>query len=330
MDLRSLLRMRKLRGNAEQIQPHSSAGAEGVAHGQEGALIRLLVAGRLGNQLFQYAAARAQAKRLGVGLEIDLQFCDRSLVADSFAFWLDTLPIQARVISYPASGPRSANGLLQKGYRKIVRPIFWKHYLQPLWEQDSRFFAIQPWTIVSGYFQSLFYLMPRDKEILSELSLWNVATPEAKNYAQSIARETSVSVHVRRGDAVWRQGESDTLPVWQAGHIPYFVAAMDLIRRRISNPMFLIFSDDIDWCKQANIFGADCEFMASNRFGDNPAIDLLLMSNCAHHIVTNSTYSWWAAWTALNDDKFCIVPKKWTPKHTTAELGLICENWIAL
>ena len=151
-------------------------------------MIRLLIAGRFGNQLFQYAAARAQAKRLGVGLEIDLQFCARSPVGDSFAFWLDTLPIQARVISYPTSGIGSADGLLQKSYRRIVRPILWKRYEQPLWEQDSRFFAIEPWTIVSGYFQSLFYLMPRDKEILAELSFWSLATPKIKDFAGSLAR----------------------------------------------------------------------------------------------------------------------------------------------
>jgi hypothetical protein len=276
----------------------------------------------------QYAAARAQAKRLGVDLEIDTVFCGG--VGQSFAFWLDTLPIGGRVIRYPACGPLSAHSLVQRGYRKIVLPLLWRRYEQPAWQNDSRFFAIRPQTIVSGYFQSLFYLLPRDDDILAELSLWNVATPEIRERAQAIARRTTVSVHVRRGDAVWRQGESDTLPVWQASHMDYFESAMALIRGKIANPTFLIFSDDIDWCKQAGIFGKDCEFIETNRFGDNPAIDLLLMSNCRHHIMTNSTYSWWAAWATLGDDKICILPKQWSPKHATAELGLVYRNWITL
>src|SRR5215472_13598197 len=173
-------------------------------HEWVGALIRLTIAGRFGNQLVQYAAVRAQAKRLGVDLEIDTLFCSHGATGDSFSFWLDTLPIKARVISYPASGPYSAHGLLQKSYRKIARPLFWNHYAQPIWETDSRFFAIQPRTVVSGYFQSLFYLLPRDDEVLAELSLWSIATAEIKQCAQLIARQTSVSVHVRRGDAVWR------------------------------------------------------------------------------------------------------------------------------
>lgn len=273
---------------------------------------------------------RAQAKRLGVGFEIDLQFCNRSPNGESFSFWLDSLPIKARVIGYPASGPWSAHGLAQRGYRKIVRPLSWRRYVQPSWQNDSRFFAIGPRTIVSGYFQSLFYLLPRDDEILAELSLWQVATTEIKERARAIADETTVSVHVRRSDAVRRPGESDALPVWQSSHLAYFEAAMNLVRKKTTNPTFLIFSDDIDWCKQAGIFGKDCEFVEADRFGDNPAIDLLLMSNCRHHIVTNSTYSWWAAWATLDDGKICVLPKAWTPNHATAELGLVCRNWITL
>ena len=301
-----------------------------AADGQDRALIRLLVTGRFGNQLMQYAAVRAQAKRLGVDLEIDTLFCSHGGVGGSFSFWLDSLPIKARVIGYPASGPWSAHGLAQRGYRKIVRPLFWRRYEQPVWRNDSRFFAIQPRTIVSGYFQSLFYLLPRDDEVLAELSLWNVATPQIKQRAQAIASETTVSVHVRRGDAVSRQDEGDALPVWQSSHLAYFEAAMDLVRGKIANPTFLIFSDDIDWCKTAGLFGKDCEFIETNRYGDNPAVDLLLMSSCRHHIMTNSTYSWWAAWAALDDDKICILPKNWTAKHTTAELDLVYRNWMTL
>jgi hypothetical protein len=291
-------------------------------------LIRLVIAGRFGNQLFQYAAVRAQAKRLGVGLEIDLQFCNRSPARDSFSFWLDSLPIKARIIDYPASGPRSADGVLQKGYRKLIRPLFWQRYVQPMWQNDSAFFAVRPWTVVSGYFQSLFYLLPRDDEILDELSLWSVATPQIKACARALGLQTSVSVHVRRGDAL--VNHADRLPDWQPGHVAYFENAMRLMRQKLTRPTFFIFSDDIEWCKQAPMFRTDCEFVATNWFGDNPAMDLLLMSNCRHHIVTNSSYSWWAAWLALDDDKVCILPVQWTPKDATAELGLVYRNWITL
>lgn len=293
-------------------------------------MLRLIIGGRFGNQLIQYAAVRAQAKRLGVELEIDLQFCNPHDDGDSFSFWLDTLPIKARILGYPASGPRSAHGVFQRGYRKLIRPLSWKHYTQPLWQDDDRFFSIQPWTVVSGYFQSLFYLQPRDEEILAELSPWQLATAEIEDYVQSIASRTCVSVHVRRGDAVSLQGVSDILPVWQASHLAYYDNAMDLMRRKLGHPTFLVFSDDIEWCKQSGIFRRDSEFVETDRFGDNPAIDLLLMSSCSHHIIANSTYSWWAAWAALNNEKICVLPEKWTPKDKTAALGLVYRNWITL
>jgi hypothetical protein len=302
--------------------------AAALVHEQDRALIRLVIAGRFGNQLFQYAAVRAQAKRLGVGLEIDLQFCSRSPDGASFSFWLDTLPIKARIIDYPVSGPAAAESALQRGYRKLIRRLFWQRYVQPTWTEDGAFFAIRPWTVVSGYFQSLFYLLPRDDEILAELSLWAVATPQIEANARALARETSVSVHVRRRDAL--VDHAARLPNWQPGHVAYFDNAMQLMRRKVAHPTFFIFSDDIEWCKQAAIFRKDCEFVAANGFGDNPAIDLLLMSNCRHHIVTNSSYSWWAAWSTLDDDKICILPTKWTPKDATADLGLVHRNWITL
>jgi hypothetical protein len=293
-------------------------------------LLRLIAGGRFGNQLFQYAAVRAQAKRLGVGMEIELTFWDKNPPSGSFSFWLDTLPIRARVIKYPAFGPLSSNSLVQRAHRRFIRPTFWHQYEEPLWEQDSRFFRLQPWTTVWGLFQSLFYLLPRDQEILSELNLWHAAPADAAKFANLIASRTTISVHVRRGDAIWRKDETGTLPVWQSGHLAYFEAAMDLMRRKIGQPTFLIFSDDIEWCKQSRIFRKDCEFIEADQFGDNPAIDLLLMSSCRHHIITNSTYSWWAAWAGLVDGKICILPNKWTQKYTTSELGLVCENWITL
>ena len=293
-------------------------------------LIRLIPSGRLGNQLFQYVAVRGQAKRIGVDLEIDLQFYAGESASSSFGFWLDTLPIKARIIRYSASGPLSAHGIVERGVRRFVQPLLWKKYVQAQWTLDTGFFAIGPQTIVSGFFQSLFYLLPRDEDVLAEVDLAQAAPAPAIAQAHSIASDGFVSVHVRRGDAVWRRGESDTLPVWQDDYLSYVESAMDLIRRKSTRPTFLIFSDDIEWCKRTSAFGRDCEFLTTNQFGDNPAIDLLLMSACRHHIVANSSYSWWAAWSAPAVDSICVLPRKWTERDTTEALRLVAPGWIVL
>jgi len=286
-------------------------------------VIRLLAAGGLGNQLFQYAAVRAQAKRLAVDMEIDLLFYDPA-TPHQYSFWLESLPIRARIARYPRSGPLAAHGLARRAYRKLLTPLFWRRYQQPARAKDPRFFQITDRTIVSGYFQSLFYLVPRDEEILAELSLWHAAPPAATELARSIAGVEYVSLHIRRGDAVSHP---------EFGHLDstcYAGAAMDLVRNKLGRARFLVFSDDIEWCKRSGVFSADCEFMAPNRFGDNPAIDLLLMSLCSHHIVANSTYSWWAAWAQFRPDKICVIPRMWTTSLTAESLGLIHPNWFVL
>ena len=286
-------------------------------------MIRLLAAGGLGNQLFQYAAVRAQAKRLGVELEIDLLFYDPA-TPYQYSFWLETLPIRARVVRYPRSGTLAAHGLARRACRKLLTPLFWRRYRQPAWTTDHRFLRIVDRTIVSGYFQSLFYLMPRDEAILAELSLWPAAPPEATELARSIAGAEYVSLHIRRGDAASHPEFGHLDPACYAG------AAMDLVRNKFGRPRFLVFSDDIEWCKHSGVFSVDCEFMATNRFGDNPAIDLLLMSLCSHHIIANSTYSWWAAWAQFRPDKICVIPRMWTTSRTAESLGLVHPNWFVL
>src|SRR5437667_8938093 len=145
------------RREAEPIRAH---------HDGYGMVIRLLAAGGLGNQLFQYAAVGAQAKRLGVEMEIDLPFYDPA-TPRPYSFWLAHLPIRARLVHYPQSGPLAAHGLARRAWRKLATPIFWRRYRQPAWTEDHRFFQIADRTIVSGYFQSLFYLRPRDEEVLA-------------------------------------------------------------------------------------------------------------------------------------------------------------------
>jgi hypothetical protein len=190
---------------------------------------------------------------------------------------------------------------------------------------DPDFFRIGPRTIVSGYFQSLFYLTPRDDEILSELDLSAAASPPALELVQTIRRGNYVSVHVRRGDYL-------NLPRFH--HIDYAcyaAAAMEFVRRRVGcGATFLIFSNDIQWCKTERTFARNCEFIEANRFSDNPAVDLLLMSACRHHIVANSTYSWWAAWARLDDESICVLPKMWVADRTTEDMGLVYPKWVSL
>lgn len=114
-----------------------------------------------------------------------------------------------------------------------------------------------------------------------------------KLYGQGIEYDHRIAIHVRRGDMVTNGFDinlSDT---------DYYQKAMDLFPRE----HFIVFSDDIEWCKQQEMFKG-CEFSE----GHTPVEDLNLMAGCKGIIIANSSLSWWAAYLG-NKKKVVICPK---------------------
>lgn len=107
-----------------------------------------------------------------------------------------------------------------------------------------------------------------------------------------------VSIHVRRGDYVNHPFYVDLTKT------SYYEDAMDLF----PDAEFLVFSDDIEWCKEQPIFQG-CEFSE----GKSEVDDLNLMASCKHNIIANSSFSWWAAWLNPNPNKKVVAPKAWHP-----------------
>ncbi len=117
-----------------------------------------------------------------------------------------------------------------------------------------------------------------------------------------------VAIHVRRGDAL---GREQWHPV--AG-MTFYEKAMALVRERIEDPTFLIFSDGIGWCRE-NFVGDEYVFVSPlgiehDRTEENDVDheEFFLMSMCEDHIISNSTFSWWAAWMS---NPAPIYPTQW-------------------
>jgi len=126
-----------------------------------------------------------------------------------------------------------------------------------------------------------------------------------------------VSVHVRRGDYLKL---SDHHP---ACTLEYYDKAMS----KFDGCKFLIFSDDKKWCLE-NFNKENCEIS----FNSDAVEDLQLMSLCDHHIIANSSFSWWGAWLGRNKDKKVIAPKEWfgPAKNDHNTKDLYCKDWIVL
>ena len=184
------------------------------------------------------------------------------------------------------------------------------NYSEPFFKYDEVVCADN--TNLSGYFQSDKYFNHCDDLVEYYFQFKKEVVEKIKNKYEHILDGNTCAVHVRRGDYVNNKNH----PVLD---INYYRKAFN----KMGNCRFLVFSDDIDWCKQT---------MGNLLFIErgNEVEDFILMSLCKNFIIANSSYSWWAAWLSKNKDKKIIAPYKWfgsgLAHHSTVDL--IPDEWI--
>jgi Glycosyl transferase family 11 len=182
-------------------------------------------------------------------------------------------------------------------------------YQEPHFHFAPEFWDLPDWTILSGYFQSEKYFAPYAEQIKQEFTFRDpVGWPRFKDW---------VSVHVRRGDYL-------TFP---HHHPPCTVDYYRKAMAEFPGAHFIVFSDDIEWCK-LYLRGPDVEFSE----GFSPDRDLQRMIACDHHIIANSSYSWWGAYLGQNLKKRVIAPRKWfgPAKASWSTVDLLPESWETL
>ena len=137
-----------------------------------------------------------------------------------------------------------------------------------------------------------------------------------------LATPNSVAVHVRRGDYL-----SPEYSNWNIfDDYSYFHTAIDILNNKKNNLKFYIFSDDIEGCKN-EFRDIDCIFVDCN-YGKNSYLDMYLMSLCRNVIISNSTFSWWAAYLNKHLDKIVIAPMQWTKNTKIMTNSFSPDNWI--
>lgn len=160
---------------------------------------------------------------------------------------------------------------------------------------------------LAGYFQSEKYFKHIENDLRQEFTFKNIIQELNDKY---------VSIHVRRGDYL---DLKDHHPLCS---IDYYKQAMSYF----PNSKFLVFSNDLDWCK-ANLVGENIFYSE----GYSAEEDLQRMSLCEHQIIANSSFSWWASWLNKNTEKVVVAPKHWFgPAKPLETKDLYCMNWIIL
>lgn len=286
--------------------------------------------GGLGNQMFQYAAGRALALRRGEPLLLNTHsfplYDGRSYVLDRYCTVGELAPARAvRRLTRQGYG-RYTDALLRKAERLLGKPPAVVRERRPF-QYDPQLFADLPTDVyLEGYWQNERYFQDISGTIRRELTLR--ALPEGKNAQLLAAIEgcTAVSLHVRRGDYVVNKA---ALAFHGVCSPDYYRRAIETIAQHIVSPHFFVFSDDIAWVKENLAIPQSVTFVAHN----GPAAaheDLRLLQACKHHIIANSTFSWWGAWLSEWPDKLVIAPRRWLNdlRHDTSDL--IPAGWLRL
>lgn len=270
--------------------------------------ISVKIAGGLGNQLFQYATARSVALRTSAPLELDLSFY-RS--RRHRRFQLDAFPISVQRMS----GRGTAGRLLEK----------WLHrgevYQEPHYHFDSTVLSLQAPVKLKGYFQTPRYFDEFADIIRAELKCPDPINPEVQRYGQRIASQASASLHVRRGDYVTDPNAKQT---FASCSVDYYARALERFSPDVT---VYVFSDDLDWCREHL---PDSEQLCYPPDDLNPSDldDFWLMTQARHHVIANSSFSWWAAWLATQEDAINIAPEKWFVDPSRCDDDLIPDDWI--
>ena len=273
-------------------------------------MIGAFVCGGLGNQMFQYAAGRALALRHKTGLQLDLSsYQSRRHFETSRSFELHNLAIEVEPASPLTSvgfrlARRSSRTLRRLSGWDTKREQFISHY-------NAAFEALPDDSYIYGYWQSWRYFSPVADRIRKELQPRVALSAESSEVERIIKATNSLSLHVRRGDYVTSKSTNNFHGVLD---LDFYASAVSHVQERVSNVQAYVFSDDLDWCKEALAsLPLPMTFVDVNR-GEDSWQDLFLMAACRHNVVANSSFSWWGAW--LGDDadqghRIVIAPKKW-------------------
>jgi hypothetical protein len=262
--------------------------------------------GGLGNQLFQYALGRRLAIDRNVPLKLDLSWYSTQSLR---SYQLDHFQIEAQIATQ-----QELAAIIKSHWRGLSSRLF--HAVQrrlPYYRRtkinekkisyDPNILKAPRNVVINGYWQSEKYFKPIQDLIRKEFQLKAPLSHSAQSWLEKIKNGASASIHIRRGDYT-RNPTHGLLPV------EYYRKAAAHIAQISPDTTYYIFSDDMNWAQKHIDFIKRIEFVQviSDQRDEE---ELILMSQSQHHIIANSSYSWWGAWLGKDQDGIVIAPMNW-------------------
>jgi len=283
------------------------------------------ITGGLGNQLFQYAAARALSIRLASPIKLETTWYQHS---PDRKYHLDLFRIHATVAS---TFEERYFALLKS--RKVIKgfemarnagiPVGFTALVDKHQGFDERVLTVKGNVYMNGHWQSERYFCSISQLIRYELTL--ITEPDAVNRVMIEKMDSceAVVLHVRRGDYV---KNTSTNAYHGVCGLDYYEKAIDKLLLQVNVPHFFIFSDDPEWTSE-NLKLPYVSTYVTHNTGKQDYEDLRLMSRGKHFIVANSSFSWWGAWLSNNPTKNVIAPKQWFKSTAFSGKDLAPDAW---
>ncbi|MDD4412687.1 MAG: alpha-1,2-fucosyltransferase [Patescibacteria group bacterium] len=274
--------------------------------------------GGLGNQMFQYAFGKAKSLKFKKKLVLDTGYYQNQGTDTPRKYALACFVIKSYLLNNFVSQLIN-NNFFSKVFKRL--PFYYK-------EKNANKFDNEiektKFGYFDGYWQTEKYFLDTKDAIIKDFQL----KQESEKFIEwkNGINKNSASIHIRRGDYV---NHAPTIKVLNLCGVGYYQAAIDYIINCNSDIIFYLFSDDSAWAVDNLDFRSKEVIVVSGK----DLVDyeeLILMSKCKHHIIANSSFSWWGAWLGEKDDSIIIAPQNWFVNEKLKNNDIIPERWVKL
>ena len=292
-------------------------------------IVQLL--GGLGNQMFQYAAARKIAFDKNTELKLDVSCFKDYKCATERQYELGCFNIiedfasSEEINLLKIKNPNKITSKILKAINQIKPYKMRRHIRERHFHFDPEISKVSGNIYLEGYWQSEKYFKEIEDIIRNDFQIKHGPDEANIHFAELIKKDSfqAVSVHIRRGDYV---NDPETNAYHGVCGLDYYHRAIDRLTEVIKNPHFFLFSDDPKWVKNNLVLKHPATYISGNP-ADKAYEDLRLLSLCRHHIIANSSFSWWGAWLCNYPGKIVIAPKKWFNNPGINTEDLIPDLW---
>lgn len=295
-------------------------------------MIIIKLQGGLGNQMFQYAFGRCLTLKNNAKLVLDLSFLLNRPAGVEYTFRnyeLNEFDIKAEIC-------KSKNKIYQNFFSKVIgkykifRALNFIKFPAIIIQKDfkplKKYLSLNGNYYLDGFWQSELFFNDFESQIRQDFIFKGEIPKQCNQFLSGIKLSNSICLHIRRGDFLKNE---ETINTHGLCTLDYYKKGIEYMRNALDNTVFFVFTDDFHWAKN-ELQGDNFKFFDFEELQSKSALNLYIMQQCKHFIISNSSFSWWAAWLADGNDKIVIAPKIWFADKNIDFSQVVPQNWIRI